>query len=287
MATVTHPSHNPHPQGPVTVLGGRGYIGQHLVQGLRHSGLDPWVPQRDDPAVFERPLGVVYFCVGLTADFRSRPFETVDAHVGFLRQLLQHAHFDQLVYLSSTRVYLGAAGTQEDQALVVRPQDADDLYKLSKLMGESLALNSGRHCKVVRLSNVVGGEHGNPDSFVYSLLADARRGHVVLRSHPDSAKDYVHIDDVVDLLPQIAHRGQHPTYNLASGRQTTHRQWLEAICNATGAIWETADHCPLQAFAPIDVQRIQREFGFKAAWPVERFIPHTPSSALTTPQRPL
>ena len=255
-----------------TVIGGNGYIGRHLVASLRQAGQTCWVPDRDEPEVFSRPLGVVYYCVGLTADFRTRPFATVDAHVGLLRKLLEHAHFERLIYISSTRVYLGAIHTHEDQPLVVRSQVADDLYKLSKLMGESLALHSGRDCKVVRLSNVVGGDGGNPDSFVYSLLNEAGSGQVVLRSHPDSAKDYILIDDVVTLLHQIANRGRYRVYNVASGTQTSHQQWLEAINALTGATWTLTPDAPLQAFAPIDTQRIQEEFRFKPMLPATYFL---------------
>lgn len=246
----------------VTVLGGRGYIGQHLAAYLQQLGHDCWVPQRDDPGILQRPLGTVFYCIGLTADFRSRPFETVDAHVGVLREVLQHGRFDQLIYLSSTRVYLGAMDTFEDQPLIVNTQDSDDLYKLSKLLGESLVLHSGRPCKVVRLSNVVGGTGGNHDSFVYSLVQEARQGAVLLRSAPDSEKDYICMDDVTNQLAQIAWRGQHKVYNLASGIQTTHAQWLEFICVENGCTWSVLPNAPLQQFLPIRIERIQSELGF-------------------------
>lgn len=245
-----------------TVLGGQGYIGRHLVAHLKCRGQSYWAPGRGNPAVFERELGTVFYCAGITADFRARPFETVEAHVGLLSKLLETARFDRLIYLSSTRVYLGAADTHEDQQLVVRPQDADDLYKLSKLMGESLALHSGRDCKVVRLSNVVGGVVGNPDSFVYSLLCEARSGHILLRSHPESTKDYIHIDDVVALLAHIASSGKHRIYNVARGEQISHKRWLEHICTATGSTWSVKPDAPLQRFLPIHVARVQGEFEY-------------------------
>ncbi len=250
--------------GPVTVFGGNGYVGRRLVEYLRGCGCDCWIPERADPSLFKRPLGTVFYCIGLTADFRSRPFDTVQAHVCVLREVLQYGQFDQLIYLSSTRVYLGADDTYEDQSLTVNPSELDDLYKLSKLMGESLVLRSGLACKVVRLSNVVGGAHGNPDSFVGGLWRDARSGSILLQSDPQSSKDYIHINDVVNLLALVAWHGNHRIYNLASGTQTTHAQWLECICAATSSTWSVKADAPLQQFLPIRVARLQTEFGYSS-----------------------
>lgn len=243
-----------------TVLGGQGYIGQNLVAYLRTQGWDCAAPFRDDASIFSNDLGVVFYCVGLTADFRSRPLDTVEAHVGLLQRVLREARFDKLIYLSSTRVYVGAYDTQEEQPLYVQPGKLDDLYKLSKLMGESMTLHSGRPGVVVRLSNVVGGISGNPDSFVYSLLREARQGHILLRSDPASAKDYIHIDDVTQLLQCIAQDVTHRIYNLASGVQISHWQWLERISQATGCQWSVAAQAELHQFQPINIERIANQF---------------------------
>ncbi len=243
-----------------TVMGGGGYVGRNLVKHLARHGWDCRVPGRGDKTYLKDDLGVVFYCVGLTADFRTRPYETVEAHVGLLTDVLRNGRFSRLIYLSSTRVYLGAADTFEDQELCVQPGKGDDLYKLSKLMGESLALQSGHPCAVARLSNVVGGENGNPDSFVYSLLDDARRGRIVLRSDPRSAKDYIHVSDVVQLLHQLALGSRHKIYNLARGVQITHQQWTELLASVVGCDWTVQEGAEFQPQLPIHVERITREF---------------------------
>lgn len=107
----------------------------------------------------------------------------------------------------------------------MQPQDPSDLYNLSKLMGESLCLTGGRTgVRVARLSNVVGGEDRDSGNFVPSLVREARGGHIVLQTAPDSVKDYIHIDDVAELLPRIATQGRERLYNVASGLQTRHAQ---------------------------------------------------------------
>ena len=265
-----------------TVLGASGYIGRHLVQHLQASGHPVWAPERNDPAIFTQPLGHVWYCIGLTADFRTRPFDTIQAHVSLLAQVLQRCDFESLVYLSSTRVYAGAAHatqvadvqiTHEDAALQVQPHDPSCLYNLSKLAGESLCHHSGRAgVRVARLSNVVGpGMDANSGNFIASLLRDALTGHVLLHSDPASEKDYLHINDATHWLARIGLTGQAATYNVASGVQTTHAQWLQWLAQATGCTHAVAPHAPLQRLAPINVARLRNEWGL-APQPVHAWL---------------
>lgn len=279
-----------------TVLGGRGYLGRHLVQHLHTLGHAVWVPERDDPAIFTQPLGHVWYCIGLTADFRTRPLDTIDAHVGVLAQVLRRSSFQSLLYLSSTRVYAGAThsadaslqSTHEDAALQVQPHDPSHLYNLSKLAGESLCHHSGRAgVRVARLSNIVGpGMDADSGNFVASLLRDALAGHVLLHSDPASEKDYLHIHDATDWLTRIGLGGQAATYNVASGVQTTHAQWLHWLAQATGCTHAIAPHAPLQRLAPINAARLHREWGL-APQPVHAWLDDEVAAMRSTIMAPI
>jgi nucleoside-diphosphate-sugar epimerase len=256
------------------VLGASGVIGRHLVAQLRAAGETVFTPERGETAIYEKPLGHVIYAIGLTADFRQRPFDTVQAHVSLLAEVLQRADFESLLYLSSTRVYARASEGREDAWLPVQSQDPSDLYNLSKLMGESLCLHGGRKdVRIARLSNVVGGEDADSDNFVPSLVRAARAGRIVLRTAPDSAKDYIHIDDVVTLLQRIATRGRERLYNVASGVQTTHAQWMERLAERTGCVLEVVPGAPLVSFASIDISRIRTEFGFEPRPVIPALLP--------------
>lgn len=252
-----------------TVLGASGFIGVHLVTALRRAGHAVFAPERNDPAVFSRPLGHVIYCIGLTSDFRTRPFATVQAHVAVLSDVLQRADFASLLYLSSTRVYGGLERGDEETSLQVRSQDSSDLYNLSKLMGESLCLHGGRaNVRIARLSNVLGvaADSGN---FVDALVREARTARIVLCSDPASAKDYIRVDDVVNLLPRIALEGREQVYNVASGMQITHQQWVERLSALTGCGVSIKPDAPLFRFPRISIERIQRDFGFTPRQPLE------------------
>lgn len=250
-----------------TVLGASGFIGRNLVVHLRGSGHEVIVPARDRSR-FDGPLGHVLYCIGLTADFRQRPYDTVRAHVSVLSDVLEHADFTSLLYLSSTRVYSAASGTSETASLQANPLDPWDLYNLSKLTGESLCLNSGRGgTRVARLSNVVGfdPQSGN---FLPSLIRDALGGTIVLRSSPESSKDYIALEDVLALLPRIAVDGRDRVYNVASGRNIRSGRLLDELRSITGCAVEVAEQAPLGEPPPIGIERVRREFSFDPSDPL-------------------
>ena len=68
---------------------------------------------------------------------------------------------------------------------------------------------------------------------------------MVLRSDPQSAKDYLQVADVLDWLPRIALQGRATVYNLASGCQTSHSQWLDWLQARTGCAVEVLPGAPL------------------------------------------
>jgi nucleoside-diphosphate-sugar epimerase len=253
------------PDAPViTILGGSGFIGGHLVTHLKHEGLSCAGKERDDPALFREHLGHVIYCAGVTADFREKPFETVDAHVSLASKLLRDASWDSFLYLSSTRVYSGATGTGEEQSLTVSPLTGGDLYNISKLMGESLCFVVPRPTvRVVRLSNVYGCNFDSRDFLPSMVREAAERRYVLLNTSFDSEKDYIAIDDVVRLLPRISMSGRHRLYNVASGVNTSNRTIAQLLQQKTGCTIEVAAGAGTVSFPRIAIARIQEEFPFQ------------------------
>ena len=240
-----------------TVFGAKGFVGRHLAAYLKGLGYQVREVARGDASWRGEDLGACFYTIGLTADFRSRPFETIDAHVGVLTDVLRNARFESFVYCSSTRVYMGAQSTCETAALSVAPANPDHLYNLSKLMGEAACLGSGlAGVRVARLSNVVGLDTGSAN-FLTSILKDAvTTGQVTLKTSALSAKDYVALDDVVAALEAIAMRGSAPITNVAYGQNTTHAELAHAISNETGAVFEVAAGAPTVTFPEIETQAL-------------------------------
>jgi nucleoside-diphosphate-sugar epimerase len=117
---------------------------------------------------------------------------------------------------------------------------------------------------VVRPSNVYG--RGQTDSFLASVLSEAENhGSLTLRSSPESARDYVSVDDVSPLLLEIALRGRERVYNLASGTLITNAELAAFLTSATGCPVSFTPDASTATTPRIDNERIRTEFGFRPA----------------------
>lgn len=244
-----------------TVFGSRGFIGSHLVRTLNARGIECVTPDRGE---IPNELGHAVWAIGLTADFRQRPIDTVRAHVAAVLDVLERGRFDSFLYLSSTRVYAGAPAGVEETTFNVDPMNGSDLYNLSKLMGESVCHAAGRaNVRVARLSNVFGADFDS-SNFLSSIIRDAvETQEVVFSTAAGSAKDYVSIDDVTATLIDLAINGRHVVYNIASGENTTNGDVAHALQELTGCRIRFADNVKTVVFPPISIARLQQEFEFK------------------------
>ena len=209
-----------------------------------------------------RPVGHVIDCIGLTGDFRDRPLDTAEAHVGLVARCLAELRFDSFLLLSSTRVYTRAFATHERALLAADPSAPSDLYNVTKLAGEALCLADPRPgVRVARLSNVYG--IGMPaTSFLGDVLREGHEtGQVTFRQGATSAKDYISVAAVVRILPAIAAAARHRLYNVATGRNIEHAAIARCLRDSAG--WRTsfAADAPTVRHRPIDTARLEAEFG--------------------------
>lgn len=247
-----------------TIFGGNGYIGQHLTSFLEQNAHDCFIPKRDQIPTSQ--CGHIVYAIGVTADFREKPFETVEAHVCKLLEVLKKCSYSSFLYLSSTRVYEGISEhltVDETTNLNVNPSNFSCLYNLSKLMGESICLNINNPLvRVVRLSNVYGQDMSS-ETFLGSLMESSKKyGRVSVYQSKDSGKDYIHVDDVVRIIPKISINGQHRLYNLASGILITHED-IAALFFSRGKILDFEKNAPKLIFPRISVNRLNGEFNEK------------------------
>lgn len=214
-----------------TVLGSSGFVGCRLVQRLTQLGMNFWAPSRQDPDILKMPLGVVFYCIGLTADYAERPFDTVQAHVGYLAKLLENANFEHIVYLSSTRLYDGLSIEQgsHDSSLVFNPNDPRHLYDLSKALGENLCLTTSSSSSIARLSCVFDFEPNSP-GFLSGLLQRLHNEKsFTINSSAGYCRDYITLDDTVASLIAMGEQRAQGIFNVASGINTYNQDLSDAL----------------------------------------------------------
>ena len=254
-----------------TVVGAAGFVGARLCATLQARGAQVWAPARREPWPWQVPLGHVIYCAGLTADYLARPFDTVEAHISHLAQVLQHGlergSMESLVYLSSTRLYDSqvAGVANETAVLSLDPANPRHLYDFSKGLGESLCHVAGQgRARVARLACVYEGPQ-DADGFLPALLRQvlAARSAGVARvdvsSSPHFARDYVLLDDVVEALIRIAVSGRQPVYNVASGANVSNASLFEYLARRWGC-----EVLPLLQTVPgpvplVDIERLRTE----------------------------
>lgn len=246
-----------------TILGSGGFIGSHLVKRLESLNVGFSTPTRGE-SLAGKHLGNVIYCIGLTADFRVRPFDTVEAHVCKLLEILRTSTYDSFLYLSSTRLYnADQEPAFEDALLRATPACPGDLYNISKMLGEALLYAHGRKFRIARISNVYGRDWIS-DNFLSAVIREAvslRR--VVLRTSMDSSKDYVNVENVVDALLKISTDGKHPVYNVASGINVSNRELLERVTHLTGCQIEVSPDAETVRFPLISIERVSTEFNYR------------------------
>jgi nucleoside-diphosphate-sugar epimerase len=208
-----------------TVLGASGFVGSHLTYSLKKRGANVFAPVRGDEYLFNRKLGCVIYCIGLTNDYANSPANTVEAHSALLARLLEYGNLDRLVYLSSTRLYDEAHTTIETQPLLLSSDKPRHLFDLSKALGENICLTASQgRATVARLSNVYSQAPNSPGFFSELIAQLALNKHLVLESSPYFSRDYVHIDDVIRSILALANNNNQEIINVASGVISTNRE---------------------------------------------------------------
>lgn len=252
-----------------TIIGGHGFIGSHLNTRLRSLGCQPKVFGRGDSLKDFLPLGTVFYCAGMTADYLENAGATVAAHASLLAEVLQTEAFDQIIYLSSTRLYDRFSPdqpTSEHSDFPINPSHRRHLYDLTKLTGECLCqLVKSAPAHVARLSGVYSENYAQ-DGFMGALLRRVAQtppgGVVKIDSSPGISRDYVHIDDVVSALILMSDREGNEIYNVASGINISNQGISEIMERRAGRFLEFTQRKEAEHFAAVDVSKLSKHFSF-------------------------
>lgn len=249
-----------------TVLGATGFIGRQLVATLIDHGKSVWAPERQSPEIFKRPLGIVFYCIGLTGDYTKSPLGTINAHATYLAEILEHASFEHLVYLSSTRLYDGMEiGSADGSApLILNPNNPRHLYDISKAMGENLCLTASQsRASVARLSCVYSLGYESP-GFLSQLLWRFRfEDSLTIDSSPNMSRDYISLEDTISSLIAIGEHRVCQIFNIASGSNTYNKdisnllkKYNRTLIFSNNEMAERAPQCDIEKLYQLGIRPV-------------------------------
>lgn len=248
-----------------TLIGGQGFIGTEVYAQLSTAGHSVKVPKKNDAALFEKDLGIVIYCAG-HGDCVGNPLKVFDSNVSLLAKLIESGNFKRLVYLSSTRVYMGQDGSAETDDVTISTKDQRRLFNLTKLVAEELCLLSSKDVIIVRPSNVYGTALKSPlylPAITRNAINNQRIDMYVSKQY---TKDYVSVKDVAGSICQLSQANDLSSkiYNIASGSNVSSLQIADILEAHTGCevIWHDLDFTHEEQFPVTDITRITNEIDY-------------------------
>lgn len=225
----------------VAVTGHHGFIGRHLVAALRSLKVQtlPVIGDVRLPGAWATGAFDLVFHLASTMpqQFADNPGSGFANNFEGTLQTLEacRARNARMIFVSTCGVYSFSAAGAIPETCPTEPQTP---YAQSKLMAEMLCRSYADHygvpSTILRLFNVYGA--GQRPEFVipYLVQCGLDNQEAVVRQ-PDSARDFVHISDVVDaLLYATIQNDLFSVFNVGLGRAHTVRQVLDVVGSILG-----------------------------------------------------
>ncbi|MEM0017195.1 MAG: GDP-mannose 4,6-dehydratase [Candidatus Korarchaeum sp.] len=252
----------------VIVTGGAGFIGSHTVDELLkipdvdlivldnfHSGspgnlrssnrvrvLNSDIRSLDPPELSGDLLGIVHLAAIVSLDEAYlNPKLTLETNViGTLNALEMARKLDsaKFVYASSVAVYGEPVKLPIDES---HPTNPSNLYGLSKLMGEQVAMRymEDHGIKVVSLRyfNVYGPRmrSGPYSGVIHRFITALLRGDAVrIFGDGRQTRDFVYVEDVARANVMALLSGAKGVFNIGTGVEVSIRELLDLLCETIG-----------------------------------------------------
>ena len=244
---------------------GRGFVGTNVVKFLRKKKYKVFLPKKGK-FKFNKNLHNIIYCIG-GVNFINDPEGEFDANLGIVPKIIFNNKFTSFTYISSTRVYFSNPQnkTKENDQIYINSNIKNFFHNSLKLTAESLCLSlRNKNIKVVRVANLFGNNFTNQILLLPTLIRSSLKGKKInIFVNKKSSKDYIHIDEVSDVLIKIINKGKHRLYNIASGNNIEISKIIERIqeitnCRINYTNQKTTINEPI-----INIDRIKKEFNYK------------------------
>lgn len=241
----------------IWVTGAAGFVGKRLCARLAASGAEVFGSDREldvtDAArvraavAAARPNAIVHLAaISLVPEAEADPARAFRVNLAGARNVLaaaERAAPDARVLLVTTAALYGSAALGSagfDESAPLRPATA---YARSKASADLLGgVFAARGLDVVRARPFNHTGAGRPAAFVESRIARdlveiaaGRRTPRLELANPDSQRDFLHVDDVIEAyLALLAPGVPAGAYNVASGSPITIAELAQRLCRLAG-----------------------------------------------------
>jgi len=201
----------------ILVTGSSGFIGSHVLHKLKMLGFDAKGVDKkngyDIQKLFHAHSNVVIHCA-------ANLFDNFDENIRSTKKLVYMLPDAQFIFTSSAAVYGNTHGAREDDQL--KPYGE---YGYSKVVEEAIIRTLIPKHTILRLGNVYG--YGTDHGIVHKMLNGCNE----LNNNGESVRDFVHVDDVVNVILRSVLEPQkwQGTYNVATGVGTTIKELFYSL----------------------------------------------------------
>ena len=246
-----------------TIFGSTGFFGKNLYKVLKEKKKKIYIPKKNK-YIFNKNLGNVIYCIG-TSESIKNPKNALTANLEILSKLLTNNKFQTFTYLSSIKVYSKSSKTKETDKITFEHNEKGVYFKSLKLAAESLCLQMNNpNIKIIRLANLFGYYFTNQVYLLPTLLRQSiNEGKINITINKNSRKNYLSVNDAIDVILKIITKSKYQVYNVASDKQISINQISEKIRELTNCKINYKNSNLLLNEPKINIQRIKKEFNFK------------------------
>ena len=241
------------------IFGHTGFIGSHLKKKLKNQKLI--LPKRNQ-FIFKQNLGHIIYCIG-SDNWKKDPHNSFLANIGYLPKILNKNKFLSFNYISSIKVYNNLKIGKENSTLKINPLSKEDYFMIKKACAEAYLLAQKKNIKILRLTNIFGDNYKAPLALPAFIRNSVNSKKILLTINKNSLKDYLSIQDAINLIIKIVINGRNNIYNIASSKRVPLIAIAKKIQKVTKCKIILKNQRLIINEPKIDISKIKKEFKFE------------------------